>query len=103
MTRLARARAHHSRRRDANERDIVCALQMIGASVHRLDGDGLPDLLVGWCKQTYLIEIKRELGPRGGDQSVMTEDQLRWWASWKGRAPIIVRTVDEALVAIGAV
>jgi hypothetical protein len=96
-------RAHHSRRRDTNEPAIVRALHAVGATVEKLDNAGVPDLLVGFCKQTFLLEVKRPLGPRGGDSSELTEDQLRWHAAWKGRPIAIVRTVDEALTAIGAV
>jgi hypothetical protein len=34
---------------------------------------------------------------------VLSEGQATWHAAWRGRPPVVVRTVDEALAAIGAV
>lgn len=86
----------HAARRDANEPDIVSALEAVGASVTRLDGEGVPDLLVGWCSRTFLLEVK---GPSGG----LTAAQREWWATWKGGSGHVVRCADDALRAIGAV
>lgn len=106
----------NARRRDDNEPPIVAALQAVGAGVQRLDGRGLPDLLVGYRGRLLLLEVKRvDAGiatrsvhrGRGnqleGPLSGLTPDQREWWAQWKGPAPVIVQSVDEALRAIGAV
>lgn len=95
---------HRSQRRDANEPEIVQALEAIGAAVQRLPGDGMPDLLCGFRGRLYLLEVKLPLGPRGGvvGHSELNEAQLRWWRAWKGPAPVIVRSVEQALAAIGA-
>jgi hypothetical protein len=115
-------------RRDSNEAAIVAALVEAGASVTRLKGDsetmasvfegpmrlhgGEPDLLVGYQGRTYHLEVKLPLGPRGGRRSggstrpsaggdgTLTEDQIAWWAAWRGTPPVIVRTPEEALRAI---
>lgn len=101
----------YARRRDANEPDVVAALKAAGAAVQKLDGTGCPDLLVGYCGELHLLEIKLPLGARGGKahrreheggEGDMTEAQVKWWAAWKGKAPTIVRSADEALKAIGA-
>jgi hypothetical protein len=92
-----------ARKRDDNEPDIVKALQAVGAVVHRLDETGVPDLMVGWGRRTHLLEVKCELGPRGGDRSKLTPDQVTWHQGWKGEPAVIVRTPIEALRAIGAI
>lgn len=105
-----------ARRRDDNELEIVSALRSVGAGVQRLDGKGLPDLLVGFRGKLMLLEVKRvDAGletrsvhrGRGnkleGPLSGLTPDQREWWAYWKGPAPVIVQSVAEALAAIGAV
>jgi len=91
-----------AKRRDANEPQIIAALEAVGAKVVRLSDIGLPDLLVGYSGETYLFEVKREAGPRGGtSHSRLTEDQELWWKEWKGRTPVIVRTPEDALLALG--
>ncbi len=81
-------------RRDDNESDIVKALRQVGASVYRLQGTGIPDLVVGWCKRTYLLEVKSATGK-------LTPKQVGFWQAWKGQPPVIVRDVGDALRAIG--
>lgn len=107
--------ARRAARRDANEDEIVKALRAVGASVTMLSGvDGIPDLLVGHQGRTFLLEVKLPLGPNGGKRGggstrpgqggngTLSADQLEWWAAWKGSLPVVVRTADEALRAIGA-
>jgi hypothetical protein len=90
---------------DLNHRDICEALRAVGASVTALIrvGDGCPDLLVGYRDETFLLEVKRPLGARGGtSRSKLEESQEEWIGSWRGRPVAIVRSPDEALEAIGA-
>lgn len=107
--------AHRAARRDQSEPAIVDALRAAGASVTVIgQGDGVPDLLVGFEGRNYLIEVKNPLGPQGGKggggasrpcrggDGVLTGEQLAWWAAWRGSPPVIVRTPAEALAAIGA-
>jgi Holliday junction resolvase len=82
-------------RRDANEGEIVRALRKAGASVTPLSMPGVPDLLVGHRGETILLEIKN-------DKNGLTEEQEQWHQQWQGRKVWIVRTVAEALEAIGA-
>lgn len=105
----------YSRKRDENEPEIVAALQLVGASVTRLNADGVPDLLVGYSGATFLLEVKLPLGPRGGKRSggaaapgvggdgVLSESQRKWWSTWRGTSVPIVRSPAEALAAIGVV
>lgn len=81
----------YAKRRDENEPEIVRALRDIGASIKRLDDI---DLLVGWRGRNFLLEIKTARGPLKDSQ----ENMVR---SWRGQYEI-VRSVDEALRAIGA-
>ena len=99
----------YARRRDANEAEVIAALQAAGASVQQLDGDGLPDLLVSFRNELHLVEVKRVGDDRkrvhagaSGDLAGLTPSQVRWFARWKGRPPAIVQSALEALRAIGA-
>lgn len=102
-----------AKRRDSNEEPIVDALRGAGATVSRLNEDGVPDLLVGFRGRTFLLEVKHPRGPRGGFTSKttnsravvgtdLTAPQVTWWKSWTGEPAIVVRTAAAALAAIGA-
>jgi hypothetical protein len=103
---------HHAELRDSNEPEIVTALEAVGASVTRLGSKGVPDLLVGYRGETFLLEVKhvdakgktvrRWSGGKKPDERGLTEQQQTWWATWTGKPPVIVRTPEEALRAIGA-
>jgi len=86
------------KRTDHNQPEIVAALRKVGASVQHLSsvGRGCPDLLVGFRQTNYLLEIKNTNG-----YNKLTPDEIRWLESWSGQA-IVVRSVEEALAAIGA-
>jgi hypothetical protein len=81
---------------DANQGDIVQALRKVGAVVVLLTvlGDGIPDLLVGFRGETFLLEVKTAKGR-------LEEAQEVFIATWRGRPVRVVRTVDEAFAAIG--
>jgi hypothetical protein len=83
---------------DGNQAAIVSALEAIGASVQSLApiGKGCPDLLIARGNSMWLLEVKN---PKGKD--AVNEAQSKWHIAW--RAPVhVVRSVDEALRAIGA-
>jgi Holliday junction resolvase len=88
------------RKTDANQASIVSALRAVGASVVDLSavGRGVPDLLVGFRGQTYLLEVKNKLG-----RNRLTADQDVFLAWWHGVPPIIVYNESDALIAIDAV
>ena len=88
----------YARKVDGNQQAIVTALRQVGASVIHLHtvGHGCPDLLVGYRGVNHLIEIK-------ADNGRMTQAQLALHGAWRGAPVIIVRSVDEALQAIGAI
>lgn len=138
--------------RDANEAEIVRALEAAGYSVQRLDpGGGCPDLLVGGPDQrardelaramaqaadhwdadklahleqlkhlNFLLEVKDPTAPMHGGaayvhkhhfdaagryaglHSRLRRSQCEWHKAWRGRKPVVVESVEEALAAVGA-
>ena len=91
----------HRGQRDANEPDIVLALEQVGATVVRMDDPC--DLLVGFRGRNYLFEVKLPPGPRGGQShSELTQAQVVFVAWWRGDVPRVVRTPGQALIEIGA-
>lgn len=84
-------------KRDANEGEIVDALTRAGAVVYRLSGSGLPDLLVGFRGDTYLLEVKAARG-------ALTEDERLFLEAWHSAGGVVrvVRTSEEALATVGA-
>ncbi len=85
----------HSGKVDANHARIVSALRRVGCRVLSLAplGDGAPDTLVALGNKIYLFEIKAP----GGE---LTDDEREWHQLWEGYVTII-RSVDEALAAVG--
>ena len=83
-------------RRDGNESAIVEVLRKRGFSVSYVSGSGLPDLVVGFRgtdktpPQVWLVEIKQ---PKGRFKPA----QIKWRESWTGPAPIVLRTLDDAM------
>jgi len=88
------------RRTDANQASIMAALRQVGATVVDLSavGRGVPDLLVGFRGQTYLLEVKNKAG-----RNRLTADQDVFLAWWHGVPPVIVYNESDALTAIDAV
>lgn len=78
-------------RRDANEVEIVRALERIGCVVYRCSSAGLPDLLVWKRGVWYPIEVKT----KGGR---LTDAQIE---TFKKTPFEIVASVDEALAIFG--
>jgi len=86
---------------DKNQAEIVKALRQAGATVQSLaaTGDGVPDLLVGFQRQTVLIEVKDGSKPPSARE--LTPDQIEWHMHWRGGPCVVVNSVGEALAAIG--
>lgn len=87
---------------DTNQAQIVAALRSIGATVAPIHmvGQGVPDLLVGRQGINFLLEIKD--GDKQASKQKLTEDEQAWHAEWRGSV-VVVRNVDEALKAVGAI
>ena len=88
-------------RTDAPQKAIVAALREVGASVAITSGagNGLPDLIVGWRGETYLLEIKD--GDKPASRKRLTDAEAHFVEHWRGRPVAIVESVAEALAAIG--
>jgi hypothetical protein len=82
---------------DSNHREILEALREVGALVVSTAavGMGFPDLCVGYRDKNYLLEVK---GPKGE----LNPLQRALHGMWTGQM-CVVRSVDDALRAIGAV
>lgn len=91
-----------AKRTDANQLDIVLALRQVGASVQPLHmvGQGCPDLLVGVRGINLVLEIKDGTKPPSAQR--LTPDEANWHALWRGQL-LIVRSIKEALAAVGAI
>lgn len=80
-------RVGQSRKRDANEPEIVAALEQAGVKVYRISGSGLPDLLCEHRGRWLPLEVKSERG------KLTTAQAVAFLAS-----PFaIVRTKEQAL------
>ena len=85
-------------RADLNQEQIVTALRAVGATVEitTQQGNGFPDLVVGYMKRTHLIEVKN---PETKGKLRATQEIFR--DKWKGSDIHVVNNVDEALQVIG--
>lgn len=84
-------------RADDNQTEIVAALRAAGCSVDDTSrlGKGFPDLVVGCCGATILMEVKN---PKTGyGRKGWNEKQGKWLSTWKGGAVAIVSDVESAL------
>lgn len=91
---------HHRRRVDANQAEIVNALQKIGAFVMDLSGSGkgVCDLIVMRASQMWLVEVKNLKG-RG---DILTPSQIKMHQAIAdaGCEVHIIRNVGEALALV---
>lgn len=100
-----------ARQRDENEAEIVKAMRAIGAAVAKLEGTGVPDLVVSYNGVLTLVEVKCiKVGAKRAhkgkhddeEHRELTPAQVTWWARWEGKPVIVVHNIAEALAAIGA-
>jgi len=79
---------------DSNQAAIVRALRQAGASVCNLAavGSGCPDLLVGWCGNNFVLEVKNLEG-RG---MRFTPAERAFMDTWRGRV-LVITDVPQAL------
>ncbi len=78
-------------KRDANEAEIVRALESAYCSVMKIDD---LDLLVGFNGINFILEVKTHDGR-------VSKGQAELIRSWRGRKPTVVRSVQEAFQAVG--
>lgn len=81
---------------DANQNDIVAALREAGAFVRIVSqGDGLPDLLVGYRGETLLMEVKD--GDKPPSKRSLTDAEADFFANWTGGRLAVVKSPVEAV------
>jgi len=86
----------HAARIDANQEQIVAALRAMGATVRIVtQGNGLPDLLVGFRGMTILMEVKD--GQKVPSARKLTPAEQKFFEEWRGGIVAIVNSVDEAI------
>lgn len=73
-------------KRDANETEIVNTFKAKGISVHRLDKP--LDLLLGYNKRNYLVEVKVP-------GKYLNDKQVKFTDEWKGQW-IVIDTIERA-------
>jgi len=89
-------------KKDANQKEIVTALEGVGCTVADLSavGSGVPDILVGFGSKNYLIEIvgpdKLKRFPPDG----LSDNQIEWHKVWNGSV-YKAASVQEALDVMG--
>jgi len=84
---------------DENQGLIVKALRACGATVRIItQGDGIPDLLVGYRGHTILMEVKDGNKPPSARQ-LTTAEQI-FFDQWTGGKLFIVNSVEEALAVL---
>lgn len=90
---------------DANHREVVAALRAAGCSVLELQqlGSGVPDLLVGTKRVSFLVEVKapdaRGRVSSGAARSAV--GQAEWADAWRGGPVFVVTSPDDALIRLG--
>ena len=86
----------YANRIDANQNKIVDAMRKAGAVVRIISqGDGIPDLLVGYKGYTILMEVKD--GDKVPSARKLTEAEQKFFNDWQGGLLMIVNSPEEAL------
>lgn len=86
----------YAARIDANQEKIVSALRAHGATVRIVtQGNGLPDLLVGYKGFTLLLEVKD--GNKVPSARKLTPAEQKFFDEWTGGMLAIVNSADEAI------
>ena len=90
----------YANRIDANQNQIVDAMRKAGAVVRIISqGDGIPDLLVGYKGYTILMEVKD--GDKVPSARKLTEAEQKFFDDWRGGMLAVVNSVEEALEILG--
>ncbi len=90
----------YANRIDANQNQIVDAMRKVGAVVRIISqGDGIPDLLVGYKGYTILMEVKD--GDKVPSARKLTEAEQKFFDDWRGGMLAVVNSVEEALEILG--
>lgn len=92
----AMAKTRYGAKKDANHKELVDALEYLGASVVDLSamGCGIPDLLVHARGIWHLCDVKNKAtayGRRG-----LNPRQIKWASEWKGGPVVLLYSIDDA-------
>lgn len=85
---------------DRNHKEIIDKCRTLGLSVfstHTI-GKGFPDIVVGYKKKNYLIEIKD--GEKSPSQRKLTKDEVIFFENWNGQVDI-ANNFDDVKKIIG--
>jgi hypothetical protein len=86
----------YANRIDANQNKIVDAMRKVGAVVRIISqGDGIPDLLVGYKGYTILMEVKD--GDKVPSARKLTEAEQKFFDDWRGGMLVVINSVEEAI------
>jgi hypothetical protein len=81
---------------DDNQNDIVTALRKAGATVRVISqGEGIPDLLVGFRGETILLEVKD--GNKPPSARTLTPAEKKFFDEWEGGLCMVVKSVEDAI------
>ncbi len=86
---------------DANQAAIVEGLRAIGATVQSLAmvGRGVPDLLVGYRSENWLLEVKDGAKPESARR--LTPDESAWHDGWRGQVATVA-SIEEAIEVVSS-
>ena len=81
-------------RTDDNQSDVVKALEAIGCSVRDASrmGDGFPDLIVGYRRRNFLLEVKD--GAKAASDRKLTPDQVEFHRLWRGQVAVVTSAAE---------
>ena len=82
-------------RRDANEDEVVAAMEARGAHVEKINDAGRFDLLVWYKGQTLLLEVKD--GRKPPSARLLTAAEQKFHDRWPGDNLFVVNGVEDAL------
>jgi hypothetical protein len=76
---------------DKNQAEIVEVLRWRGLSVQLLHdvGKGVPDAIVSSETDMCFVEFKSQKGK-------LNQRQQKWWDEWRGKPPVILRSIEDA-------
>lgn len=80
-------------RRDAVEPEVRAVVESVGGTWQPLNGEDIPDALVGFLGRTALWEVKTGNAP-------LRPGQEEWHRNWKGAPVIVVRSAAHARKAL---
>ena len=85
-----------AKRIDTNQNQVVKNLRQLGISVAitSMLGKGFPDLVIGYKKRNYLIELKD--GKKAKSQKKLTECEEEFFNAWKGQINVC-ENIDDIL------